>query len=374
MKAAIFTIGTELVEGDIVNTNAAWLASQLHDCGFAVTHHVSTTDTEADMKEVLEWLVKKVDWVFVSGGLGPTSDDRTRNVVADVVGEKLVYSEEIWTQLGESYRARGFTVTEDHKQQCFFPENCTRLVNPVGSALGFVSTIRNTTIVVLPGPPAELKGVFSSGVEPSIQALRLRKAKSVRWVCLGLTESGVSEKVAEAVAGQQLEISYRVDIPYVYVKVWIPDGQAEQPVIDIINAVIGEYTVSTGEGDPATVFAKALSAFPDYTLQFSDSLSSGKLITRLADLNVFDTHPVSFTNLPDNRSPSDKTLLFSLVPDDQERVWAQLQSGANTQTQQLKAPPYTMDLHSPRVRRYYSEQALHAWARMVQTLGPYERE
>ncbi|MCA1754499.1 MAG: hypothetical protein LC641_07375, partial [Spirochaeta sp.] len=127
--------------------------------------------------------------------------------------------------------------------------------------------------------------------------------------------------------------------------------------------------VSTGDGDPATVFVRAFSAFPDYTLQFSDALSSGKLIMRLGDLNVFDTHSVSFTNLVDTASPSEKTLVFSLVPDDQERVWAKLQSGPDTQTQQLKAPPYTMELKSPRVRRYYSEQALHAWARMLQALG-----
>jgi molybdenum cofactor synthesis domain-containing protein len=368
LKAAIFTIGTEVVDGEIVNTNAAWLASQLHDYGFAVTHHVSTSDLELDMKEVLEWLVGKVDWVFVAGGLGPTSDDRTRNVVADVIGEKLVYSHEVWTDLGESYRARGFTVTDDHKQQCFFPENCRKLENPVGSALGFVSELGNARIVVLPGPPAELKAVFSRGVEPSIQELRLRKAKSAKWVCLGITESGAAEKVEEALGGQNLEIGYRADIPYVHVKVWIPDDRVEQPIFDKVNEVIGEYTVSTGSGDPATGFAEALAAFPDHHLQFSDTLSGGKLVMRLSDLNVFASHSVGFANLARDGTPNAKTAVFSLGADDQQGIWARFQIGENAKTQQLKDPPYNVDLSSPRARRYYSEQALHAWAQMLRKM------
>ncbi|HKK48151.1 MAG TPA: competence/damage-inducible protein A [Alkalispirochaeta sp.] len=373
MKAAIFTIGTELVDGDIVNTNAAWLAKQLHHYGFAVTHHVSTSDREADMREVLEWLVRTVDWVFVSGGLGPTSDDRTRNVVADVIGEQLVYSEPVWTQLGESYRARGFTVTDDHKQQCFFPEHCRKLENPVGSALGFISTFQDTTIVVLPGPPAELKGVFSSGVEPAVRALQLRNATSARWVCLGITESGVAEQVEEALGAQQLEISYRVDLPYVHVKVWIPDDRAEQPIIDTMDRILGDYTVCREEGDPAAVLAEILAQFPAHSLQFSDMLSGGSLIMRLSDLHIFRTHTVSFTNRSEDKllheHPREQTLRFSLRADDTDTVWAGLQNSIDTHSQQLTAPPYTVDLNSPRVRKYYSEQALHAWTQILREMS-----
>ena len=370
MKAAIFTIGTEIVDGGIVNTNAAWLASRLHEYGLTVTHHVSTSDAESDMKEVLEWLVKTVDWVFVSGGLGPTSDDRTRNVVADVIGEELVYAEDVWTALGESYRARGFAVTDDHKQQCYFPKNCRKLENPVGSALGFVSEYGSTQIVVLPGPPSELKGVFSRGVEPGIQDLRLRKAKSATWVCLGITESGAAEKVEEALRGQGLEIGYRADIPYVHVKVWIPDDLAEQPVIDKINDVIGEYTVATGAGDPATVFAEALSPLSDHHLQFVDQLSGGELIARLGNLNVFATHSVGFSSLAERDASREQAVLFSLDVDENHRVWARFhRTGRDATTQQLPDPPYNVDLSSPRARRYYAEQALHAWARMLRAMS-----
>lgn len=369
MKAAIFTIGTELVDGEIVNTNAAWLATQLHEYGFSVTHHVSTSDSESDMKEVLEWLVRKVDWVFVSGGLGPTTDDRTRNVVADVIGEELVYAEDVWTALAENYRARGFTVTEDHRRQCYFPENCRKLDNPVGSALGFVSDFGDTRIVVLPGPPAELKGVFAEGVEADIRDLRLRKAKAVMWVCLGSTESGVAEKVEEALGGQNLEIGYRVDIPYVHVKVWIPDGRDEQALIGKVNQAIGSYTVGNGTGDPATVFAQALSLLPEHHLQFSDLLSGGELIGRLRDLKIFAGHSVAVANLAEERTPQDRTVLFSLAADDHERIWAGLQLGEHAHTERLQDPPYHVDLSSRRPRRYYAEQALHAWARMLRDMN-----
>jgi len=366
MKAAIFTIGTEVVDGEIVNTNASWLARQLDHYGLTVTHHVSTSDLESDMKEGLEWLVEKADWVFVSGGLGPTTDDRTRNVVADVVGDELRYAEDVWDALGESYRARGFTVTDDHKQQCFFPENCRRLENPVGSALGFVSTVRNTTIVVLPGPPSELKAVFARGVEPEIKNLHLRKARLVRWVCLGITESGAAEKVEAAIGGQGLEIGYRAVIPYVHVKVWVSEDRAEQPIIDRVNEAIGEYSVATGTDDPGRVFPDALSKISDYKLMFADRLSNGQLVDRLRDLDIFATRSVGFMNLSHTSTLDDSVALFVLEADEQGHVWASASVGGDTMREHLIDPPYTVDLNNPRAQRYFAEQALHHWARFLQ--------
>lgn len=377
MKAAIFTIGTEVVDGEIVNTNASWLAQQLDHYGFAVTHHVSTSDRVPDMKEVLAWLVKKVDWVFVSGGLGPTSDDRTRDVVADVVGDRLVFSEEVWARLEESYRARGFTLTEDHRRQCYFPQHCRKLDNPVGSALGFVSESGNTRIIVLPGPPTELKGVFAQAVEPDIRDLRLKKATLHRWVCLGITESGAAERVEAAVGGQGLDIGYRAVIPYVHVKVWIPEERARQPIIDTVDEAIGEYRVDSGTDDPGRVFTEALSALPLWDgperpgLVFSDCVSDGRLVVRLSELGVFDSYSVSFRNGPNG----DDGVLFTLAADEREHtgsgghasVRASVRIGGVTQELLLRVPPYNKDLTSPRVRGYYAEQALHAWARIVRT-------
>ena len=296
---------------------------------------------------------------------GPTTDDRTRNVVADVVGDELVYAEDVWVALGESYRARGFTVTDDHKQQCFFPTHCRRLENPVGSALGFVSRVGNTTIVVLPGPPSELKGVFARGVEPEIKNLHLRKAKLVRWVCLGITESGAAEKVEAAIGGQGLEIGYRAVIPYVHVKVWIPEDRAAQPIIDRVHGAIGEYSVSAGTDDPGRVFPKALSMISGYDLMFADRLSNGQLIDRLRDLDLFATHSVGFTNLPDAPALDDSVALFGLEADEQGRVWASVNVGGDTMRERLVDPPYTVDLHNPRAQRYFAEQALHRWARFL---------
>ncbi len=366
MKAAIFTIGTEVVDGEIVNTNASWLAGQLDHYGMSVTHHVSTSDLESDMKEVLEWLVEKVDWVFVSGGLGPTSDDRTRNVVAEVVGDELRYAEDVWVALGESYRARGFTVTDDHRQQCYFPTNCRRLENPVGSALGFVSTVRNTTIVVLPGPPSELKAVFARGVEPEIKKLHLRKARMVRWVCLGITESGAAEKVEAAIGGLGLEIGYRAVIPYVHVKVWIPEDSAAEPIIDRVNGVIGEYSVGVDTDDPGRVFPESLSMISNNELIFTDHLSNGQLIDRLRDLDIFVTHSVGFTNLTHVPRYDDAVARFVLEADEGGNVFASASIGGDTMRERLIDPPYTVDLHNPRAQRYYVEQALQSWARGLQ--------
>ena len=377
MKAAIFTIGTEVVDGEIVNTNASWLAQQLDHYGFTVTHHVSTSDRVPDMKEVLAWLVTKVDWVFVSGGLGPTSDDRTRDVIADVVGDRLVFSEDVWIRLGESYRTRGFALTEDHRRQCYFPQHCRTLDNPVGSALGFVSELGKTRIIVLPGPPAELKGVFAQGVEPDIRALRLKKATLQRWVCLGITESGAAERVEAAVGGQGLDIGYRAVIPYVHVKVWIPEERTRQPIIDAVDEAIGEYRVDSGTNDPGCVFAEALSALPLWdgsegsNLVFSDCVSGGRLVARLSELGVFDSYSVSFRNGPDDEDG----VLFTLAADEREQtgadgqasVRASVRIGGVTRGRLLRVPPYNKELTSPRVRGYYAEQALHAWARIVRS-------
>lgn len=372
MNAAIFTIGTEIVDGEIVNTNAAWLAQQLDGYGLTVTHHVSTSDDEADMREVLSWLVEKVDWVFVSGGLGPTSDDRTRDVVAAVIDDELVFDEEVWRRLGESYRARGFTVTDDHRRQCLFPARCRQLENPVGSALGFMSRAGDTTVVVLPGPPRELKAVFARGVEADIRALGLRKAVLYRWACLGVTESGAAERVEAAIGDEGLEIGYRADIPYVHVKVWIPEDRPVQPILDHVNEAIGRFTVATGVADPAAGLVAALAARRERHFEFSDSLSGGALVRRLEELGVLAAHSVAVTSRPVTAAPEAGCLLLTLAADEDQAVWATLRGEASPSDDpvmqtRLPDPPYTVDLANPRARRYYAEQALHAWAAMLRS-------
>jgi molybdenum cofactor synthesis domain-containing protein len=251
LKTAILTIGTEVVDGEIVNTNASWLATELSGLGFTVTHHLSTADELKEMQEAMAWLEAKVDWLFVTGGLGPTSDDKTREAVANFLGQPLVYDKSVFAKLSELHKSRGIRITEAHKHQCFFPKTSRPLPNPVGSALGFRDTsAKGIEVVVLPGPPRELHGVFQQEVQAELEAFKLKRATLKSWILLGITESGAAEIAERIFSGSDILLGYRASLPYVHIKAWFPDENKIEKFSDKLEAEFRGLIVARDGQEP----------------------------------------------------------------------------------------------------------------------------
>jgi molybdenum cofactor synthesis domain-containing protein len=154
MKASILAIGTELTTGQIVNQNAANLSTKLKALGVIVTTHLTVPDDRQIILKSLKFLETASDTeensnhdiIFVTGGLGPTSDDFTRDLIAEWSGLPMKFDETSWIHIQERLKSRGFVVHERQKQQCYFPEKSEILFNSEGTANGFKLFVNKKTI------------------------------------------------------------------------------------------------------------------------------------------------------------------------------------------------------------------------------------
>jgi molybdenum cofactor synthesis domain-containing protein len=279
LKAHLLTIGTEITSGEVVNTNAAWISTRVEELGMRVHSHLTVRDQREEILAALKAL-DKADVLVVTGGLGPTSDDITRQCVAEHCVLPLEFDQEVWNTLQATYLGRGLKLLEAHKQQCYFPRDSARLPNSVGTALGFSLRHGFGYIYVLPGPPREMEAVWTAGCEPHLQAwLGPPDFRWERWTCLGLPESEVADRVEPVIAGTNLEVGYRAAIPYVKVKLCVQtDNEAHAAAAGRIDGVLKSHLVGKGNADLAEEF---LTLWPEKTISVSDDVCDGYLSHRL---------------------------------------------------------------------------------------------
>jgi nicotinamide-nucleotide amidase len=183
MHAEIVMIGTELLLGEIVDTNANLLARALRDIGLDLYFKTTVGDNEARITEVLNNALDRSDVIITSGGIGPTVDDMTRQAVANATGRKLVYSTELEEQIAARFRSFGRTMAENNKRQAYIPEGALPLPNPVGTAPCYLAedTRGRGFIISLPGVPRELEYMLNNTVIPIlIERMGGRKVMKVR--------------------------------------------------------------------------------------------------------------------------------------------------------------------------------------------------
>ncbi len=220
MTCAVLCIGTELTRGELVNTNAPWLAAYLTDIGFEVIEDVVVDDHRARIAATLERLGKSVRVLVCTGGLGPTTDDITTEAVARVLGLKLVRDEASLEAIRRRIEKYGRVMSETNAKQADFPEGADILPNPIGTAPGFGVTLGGALAFFLPGVPREMKKMFEEQVVPRIRALAARDSHQVRLHTYGLPESVVGERLAgveDAFTG--VILGYRAHFPEIEVKV-----------------------------------------------------------------------------------------------------------------------------------------------------------
>ncbi len=199
MIAEIVTIGTELLLGEIADTNAAHIARQLAAIG--VDHYYTTTvgDNEQRIVGVLRQSLARSDVIITTGGLGPTVDDVTRQAVARVAQRELVFSSQLLAQIDAFFRRRGYTMTENNRQQAFIPQGGIVIANPVGTAPAFIVELDDGAIICLPGVPHEMEYLMSQQVLPYLQKTMGQTAvilsRLVHTVAIG--ESVVDQAISD---------------------------------------------------------------------------------------------------------------------------------------------------------------------------------
>lgn len=281
MSVAILCIGTELTRGEIVNTNASWLAESLVALGLEVT----AIETIADDREIIARTLGRLgaahDAIVCTGGLGPTTDDITSECVAAVLGVPLERDETSLAEIRERMSRFGRTMAASNEKQADFPRGARVLPNRKGTAPGFSARIARALSFFMPGVPREMKTMFQEHVAPALSPLVRDALAQVRIKTFGLPESSVNDRLAGIEQQYDVTLGYRAHFPEIEVKVLArrdapPDARdAARRAADDVIARLGPDVVYA-EGD--VTFAEALGALlveRDLTLGVAESCTGG---------------------------------------------------------------------------------------------------
>lgn len=199
MNAEIVSIGTELLLGEITDTNATWIARQLRDVGINLFYVTAVGDNEGRITQTLKQALDRSDLVITSGGLGPTVDDMTRQAVAAATGRPLLFQQHLLDQIAARFEQFGVTMTENNRQQAYIPEGAIIVENAVGTAPCFIVEIGGKIILSLPGVPREMKYLMQTHILPYLaQKMGLPAIIKARVLhTAGIGESYVDEAVKD---------------------------------------------------------------------------------------------------------------------------------------------------------------------------------
>lgn len=197
MKAEILAVGTEILLGDIVNTNAQYIAKRLADIGIGVYHQTVVGDNEERLLKAYELAFERADIVIATGGLGPTKDDLTKEIGAKYFHKELILDEDSLNQIEVFFSRLNRPIGETNKKQAYIPEGARILSNPNGTAPGCIIDENNKILVMLPGPPKEMIPMFENHVVPYIEKFSDGVLVSKVLRVVGMGESTMAEIVED---------------------------------------------------------------------------------------------------------------------------------------------------------------------------------
>lgn len=201
MIVNIVTIGDEILIGQIIDTNSAWIGQQLNLIGAKVNSIHSVSDTVAGIQNALDMALAQADIVLITGGLGPTKDDITKKTLANYFGATLVFHEPTWERIQEMFQRLGRSTTPSHKAQCFLPSNAEILFNKMGTAPGMWFEIKDKIVVSMPGVPYEMKYLMEAEVLPKLVRHFPSKTIAHRTILtVGEREAVIEERLTDFVA------------------------------------------------------------------------------------------------------------------------------------------------------------------------------
>jgi nicotinamide-nucleotide amidase len=295
MRAEIVTTGTELLLGQIDDTNATYLARQLRDLGIDLFFRSTVGDNELRIAQVLEQALARADLILVTGGLGPTVDDVTREAVARVTGRPLVLYPDLLAQIEAFFVRFGATMTDNNRRQAHLPADCIPIENPVGTAPGFIVEDDRGTIVTLPGVPREMRYLMENAAIPYLQR-RLGQqgvivTRVLRTVAVG--ESRIDQAIADLETSSNPTVGLSAHPGQTDVRIVAKAStraEAEAMVAGFeaqIRERLGAAIYATGEASLETTIAD-LFRERGATLAVAETLTHGDVIRRLS------THPDLF--------------------------------------------------------------------------------
>lgn len=254
MNAEILTVGTELLLGDILNSNSQFLSRELAVYGIDTLYQSTVGDNRERLESALSLALSRCDMVILTGGLGPTEDDLTRETVAKALNIPLVLHEESDARIQEYFRSTGKEYTENNRKQAMLPEGCTVFPNDHGTAPGCAVEREGQCVILLPGPPKELTPMFLSYVAPFLQRFSGETIRSHTVGVFGIPESAIDERLHDLMQSENSTLAPYAKDGEVQLRVTAKastEAEADdlcRPMIDEICERLGAavYGVDTG--------------------------------------------------------------------------------------------------------------------------------
>jgi len=280
--AVVLSAGTELTEGIIQDTHVRFLASELTSLGFRVLRGIQVPDDAAAYREELARATRDACLVIVTGGLGPTTDDMTRELIAEAAGVPLDFHPEVWE--GLLARFAGRKISDTNRKQATAPNGFPLIPNPNGTAPGFHGALGESLVVALPGPPSELRPMFSASVVPLIrQRFGAPAAAEFLWgTALMVPESNLEEGLRRSRKG---EVAWGTRVEEDRISFSLRGGLASERegfFADLV-AFFDSTRIRAGETRPAQLLTEALLA-RNATLVIVESCTGGLISKYLTDL------------------------------------------------------------------------------------------
>ena len=297
MRVELVSVGTELLLGDIVNTNTAYLSKELAALGFGVFRQTTVGDNRERLIKTLESAFLENDTVIITGGLGPTDDDITKECAAEYFGREFYFHEYSWVKILERLTRSGRNIiTENNKKQAMIPEGAIVLENYCGTAPGIIIEENNKRIILLPGPPREMRDMFEKSVKPYLEKFSSKQfiSKYVRFY--GIGESLLETKIKDIMDNQtNPTLALYAKTGEVLLRITVSgDDKAEcedliRKQLDEIEKRVGEYIYLVGDEDISstqtemnTVVANLLIE-NKFTISIAESLTGGKISSMLVE-------------------------------------------------------------------------------------------
>jgi len=266
VQAEIVSIGTELLLGAIVDTNAAYISRRLAEIGIDLYRRVTVGDNERRIARCIEEALERADVVICSGGLGPTVDDVTRQAVAQATGRELVLDEEMLGWIEERFRGWGHPMSENNRRQAFKPEGAIAIENPVGTAPIFIVQDDRGDVIVLPGVPHEMEHLMEHEVIPYLKRKlghqEVIKARVLRTV--GIGESQVDARIGDLMESANPTVGLAAHPGQTDVRIVAKassEEEADRLIVEMEEQVrqrLGEVIYGVGEETVAEVVTRML--------------------------------------------------------------------------------------------------------------------
>ena len=288
MQAEIITIGDELLIGQVVDTNSAWLGSTLGDDGIKVIQITSVQDHAAQIVQAVNDALSRADIVLMTGGLGPTKDDITKKTLAEMFGMKLVRNEQVYEMVGKQLALRGIAFTELNQGQALVPDGCTVLPNRNGTAPGMWFERDGKVLISMPGVPFEMKALVKDEVLPRLRKHFALDANVHRTIItFGLAESILADTIAswEEALPPYLHLAYLPSALCIRLRLSayeIDRQQAEQEIesqIEKLSKVIPHYIIGSEDDSLESVTGTLLKTRGE-TLATAESCTGGNIAHR----------------------------------------------------------------------------------------------